>query len=112
MAQGMCPGCGETGSVKAIDAHVGGCSKYAGRWAAGEELLSPAEEFRRVAAERVVSAAPRPVSKVAPEVSVPAATVAVAEKPKRTPRRAAPVEVPVREPGPVNVEFWDIPQSL
>ncbi len=113
MAQGMCPGCGDTGSAKAINSHIGGCRSYAQRFAAGDVLLSPEDEFRRVAAERAPAPAPRVPRAPRTELSDPGATVSEPAPPKKAPRpRSESVEVLVRTPAPVFVEYWEVPQSL
>lgn len=112
MAQAKCPGCGETGSSKAINSHMGGCPRYAERFAAGEEMRSPEDEFRQTAAKRAVATAPRPPRAPRPKVSDPAATVSEPVPPKRTTRRSGSVGETERVPGPVNVEVWEVPQSL
>lgn len=111
MAQGRCPGgCGETGSIKAVTSHMAGCARYAQRFAAGEELRDPAEEFRLFAAERKPAATPRAPRAPRPEPSDPGATVPPA--PKRPTRREAPAGEPGRVSEPVRVEYWQVPQTL
>jgi hypothetical protein len=112
--QGRCPGgCGFVGSVRAVTSHMGGCSQYAQRFAEGADLRTPEDEFRAHAVDRKPAAAPRAPRVSAPEVSVEPATVS-SPQPKRTAtRRSAPMAaVPERVPGPVYVEYWQVPQSL
>lgn len=101
MALGRCAGCGFQGSVRAAQAHVSRCPAYAVLFRdAPERALDPVAEFRRALAENK----PAPVVS-RPRVSRPELSEAPVMVPEARP-------VPARQPGPVNVEYWQVPDSL
>jgi len=52
MAQGRCAGCGQSGSVKAVQSHIMGCAAYARLYQEDKDkALSPGEEYVRWQAE-------------------------------------------------------------
>ena len=114
MAQGRCAGegCGYEDTYKRALAHVGRCPAFAELYLSEpERALDPAEEYRRVAAERkpeVPARAPRPSR---PEVSEAPARVSTPPRPRARKAPAGDAEPP-RVAGPVNVEYWDVPDKL
>lgn len=101
VAQGRCAGCGEEGLLRSLEAHVARCSSYAALFRSDpSRALSPAEEARRVAGERTAAPvrrarAPRPKVSEVPATVVPLRAVA-----------------PERIPGPVIVEYWQVPDFV
>lgn len=102
MALGRCAGCGDESTLRASQAHISRCPKFAVLYRTDpSKALDPVAEYRRVAAVQKSEPVVAKARVAAPKVSDPVARVVPAPKPE-----------PVRQAGPVNVEYWKVPDSL